>query len=215
MQVVGRVGPALGPWRIGVGERRHQAGEHRPPHLSQLPRDSPVDGLTHRCRVTQSTCCSAGSVPLLPCPSALAVRQPGSRGRRGHRMPGAGRMPLGRVMTLARCVPGPLHTGDHRRHRAWLGWRTGGVLKLVYTRPFLPNGQYLRQNPERNPMHPIAVGATARAGAAAPYPSRASSAWRHCSVCWTWLNVNRCRPSTMAPGEDRVGASRDRSRSGL
>src|SRR5689334_23792895 len=40
---------------------------------------------------------------------------------------------------------------------AWLGWRAGGVLKLVYTRPFLPHGQYLRQNPERNPMHPIAV----------------------------------------------------------
>ena len=48
------------------------------------------------------------------------------------------------------------------------------------------------------------------------HPSRASSAWRHCSVCWTWLNVKRCRPATPAAGRGEGGRrARSSSRSGL
>jgi len=43
---------------------------------------------------------------------------------------------------------------------------------------------------------------------------RARSSWRHCSVCWTWLNVNRCSPATPAAGAVTAGPSLASRRSG-
>jgi len=57
------------------------------------------------------------------------------------------------------------------------------------------------------------VGGQGCAGARLP-SMRVSRSLRHCSVCWTWLNVKRCSPATPAAGAVTAGPSLASRRSG-